>query len=42
MYTIVRENNKFIVFFNDTRVEHFLSQEKAVLYAHTKSRKSSN
>lgn len=42
MYTIVRENNEFIVFFNNTKAMCFSSQEKAILYAHTKSRQNSN
>ena len=42
MYTIVRENNEFIVFFENTITVRFSSQEEAVLYAHTKSRQNSN
>ena len=42
MYTIVKENNEFIVFFNKTKTLCFSSQEEAVLYAHTKSRQNSN
>lgn len=42
MYKIVRENNEFIVFFNEIKTVRFLSQEEAVLYAHTKSRQTSD